>query len=96
MSQSQPLEIVEIPLPKQGSFKPKLEPFQFLAKNKHALHVDWQNFNYRLKKFRLPCKVEDNLPLLPSDGDAFIAEEYIDNWPDVFAKVEYDKEFLHD
>ena len=96
MSQSQPLEIVEIPLPKQGSFKPKLEPFQFLASNKHALHVDWQNFNYRLKKFRLPCKVEDNLPLLPSDGDAFIAEEYIDNWPDVFAKVEYDKEFLHD
>ena len=96
MSQSQPLEIVEIPLPKKGSFQPKLEPFQFLASNKHELHVDWQNFNYRLKKFRLPCKVEDNLPLLPSDGDAFIAEEYIENWPDVFAKVEYDKEFLHD
>ena len=93
---SEPIKIEEFPLPQKGRFVPKLEPFQFLTKDKHALHVDWQNFNYRLKKFRLPCKVEDNLPLLPSDGDAFINEEYIDGWPDVFANLEVDREYLQE
>ena len=75
-------------------FKQLMKPMPLLSSDKLGLHIGWVNYQYNYNKFRLPCKIEENPPLLPSDGDAFISEYHVEHWPDISKGLEIDLEFL--